>query len=271
MSGRAGRRDDVSLGTHGEEYGNWMPLSVIGSLAVLMTTAAVAGVVLPATFGLAGSGLAASIVAAGLAVVLAWFLWIRRQYAHSGAGIMDRVHRTVLSHLDFDGRGALLDVGCGSGALAIRAALAWPDARIVGVDSWQAAYGYSREACERNARSEGVAARCSFLPGDARRLDFPDESFDAVVSNYVFHNIDGTDKRALLRESLRVLRRGGAFALNDEMRPHMYGDLEELAEELRDEGLSDVRVVDTATEAFGSRSRASLVMLGSSRMLVGRK
>ena len=60
--------------------------------------------------------------------------------------------------------------------------------------------------------------------------------FDAVVSNYVYHNITGADKRALLRETLRVLKKGGVFALNDEMKPHMYGDMEAFAQELRDIG-----------------------------------
>ena len=42
-----------------------------------------------------------------------------------------------------------------------------------------------------------MADRCRFLHGDANRLAFPDESFNAVVSNYVCHNITGADKRAL--------------------------------------------------------------------------
>ena len=38
------------------------------------------------------------------------------------------------------------------------------------------------------------------------KLDFPDESFDAVTSNYVYHNIAGKDKQQLLLETLRVLK-----------------------------------------------------------------
>ena len=34
--------------------------------------------------------------------------------------MMEQVHQIVLSHLDFDGQGQLLEVGCGSGALSIR-------------------------------------------------------------------------------------------------------------------------------------------------------
>lgn len=64
----------------------------------------------------------------------------------------------------------------------------------------------------KNAASEGVADRCRFLHGDANRLAFPDESFNAVVSNYVCHNITGADKRALLLETLRVLKKGGVVA-----------------------------------------------------------
>lgn len=185
--------------------------------------------------------------------------------------MMDRTHLVVLSHLDFDGQGQLLEVGCGSGPLSIRAALMWPEAKVTGIDYWGTDFGYNQTMCEKNAASEGVAARCRFQHGDANKLDFPDESFDAVVSNYVYHNIMGSDKRALLLETLRVLKKGGVFALNDEMKPHMYGNMEAFAQELRDMGYADVRLIDTAQEAFGSRRRAAMMMLGDSRMLVGRK
>ena len=184
---------------------------------------------------------------------------------------MERVHQVVLSHLDFDGQGQLLEVGCGSGALSIRAALTWPDAEVTGIDYWGAAYGYGQAMCEKNAGSEGVASRCVFQYGDANHLDFPDESFDAVISNYVYHNVIGADKRALLLETLRVLKKGGVFALNDDMKPRMYGDMEKFVQELRNMGYVDVRLIDTAQEAFGSSQRAATMMLGNSRMLVGRK
>ena len=61
------------------------------------------------------------------------------------------------------------------------------------------------------------------------------------------------------------------FALNDDMKPRMYGDMEEFAQELRDMGYTEVRLIDMAQEAFGSRRRAAMMMLGDSRMLVGRK
>ena len=68
----------------------------------------------------------------------------------------------------------------------------------------------------KNAEAEGVT-NVRFQKGDACRLEFADESFDAVTSNYVYHNISGVDKQKLLRETLRVLKKGGTFAIHDLM------------------------------------------------------
>lgn len=265
------RQAAIRLGTHDEDYGNWMPVSMLRLVGGLLVLAAVLAVLSFTVFHLTMLGVIFVITAIILLVLLCWIAWIRRQYAFGGGGMMERVHHTVLSHLDYNGKGRLLDVGCGSGALSIRAALTWRSAKVTGIDYWGAAYGYGQAMCEKNAASEGVGSRCTFQNGDANRLDFPDESFDAVVSNYVYHNIIGADKHELLLETLRVLKKGGVFALNDEMKPRMYGDMEAFAQRLRDMGYEEVRLIDTAKEAFGSRRRAALMMLGDSRLLVGRK
>ena len=208
------KREPVRLGTHGENYGNWMSAPVfymVGALVVLMAVLCVISHFIP---GMRLIGVLALAAAVAVLFLLAWITWIRRQYAFGGGGMMEKVHVVLLSHLDFDGKGTLLEVGCGSGALSIRAALSWPEAEVTGMDYWGAVYNYSQAMCESNAQREGVSERCRFLPGDARKLDFPDETFDAVVSNYVYHNINGSDKQALLLESLRVLKKGGVFALN---------------------------------------------------------
>ena len=94
----------------------------------------------------------------------------------------------------------------------------------------------------------------------------------ASISNYVYHNItNAPDKHALLKESLRVLKKGGVFALHDDMKPRMYGDMNAFAKELKDAGFSDVRLIDTTVEIFGSKSKAKLLALGHSMALVGRK
>ena len=265
------KQEQIHLGAHGEDYGNWMPVSMLWLVGGLAALAAVISLLSFAVFHITALGVVFVIAAVILLALLLWCAWIRRQYAFGGGGMMDRTHLVVLSHLDFDGQGQLLEVGCGSGPLSIRAALMWPEAKVTGIDYWGADFGYNQTMCEKNAASEGVAARCRFQHGDANKLDFPDKSFDAVVSNYVYHNIMGSDKRALLLETLRVLKKGGVFAINDNMKPRAYGDMEAFAQELRDMGYEDVRLIDTAQEAFGSRRRAAMMMLGASRMLVGRK
>ena len=158
--------------------------------------------------------------------------WMSNPVFYIIGGIMEQVHRVVLSHLDYDGQEKILEVGCGSGALIIRAALTWSKAKVIGIDYWGAVYNYSKALCEKNAASEGVASRCVFQHGDAKQLDFPDESFDVVISNYVYHNVMGADMQKLLLESLRVLKKGGVFALNDDMKQKIYGDMEGFAQKL---------------------------------------
>ena len=249
------QQKEIRLGTHGEHYGSWMSNPVFYVIGALLALSVVLAVLSFAVFHITALGVVFVIAAVILLALLLWCAWIRR----------------VLSHLDFDGQGQLLEVGCGSGPLSIRAALMWPEAKVTGIDYWGADFGYNQTMCEKNAASEGVAARCRFQHGDANKLDFPDENFDAVVSNYVYHNIMGSDKRALLLETLRVLKKGGVFAINDNVKPRAYGDMEAFAQELRDMGYEDVRLIDTAQEAFGSRRRAAMMMLGDSRMLAGRK
>ena len=265
------RQTTIRLGTHGENYGNWMSNPVFYMVGGLLALAVALAVLSFTVFHLTMLGVIFVIAAVILLVLLCWIAWIRRQYAFGGGGMMERVHQTILSHLDYDGKGTLLDVGCGSGALSIRAALTWPETKVTGMDYWGAVYNYSKALCEKNAASEGVASRCVFRHGDANHLDFPDESFDAVISNYVYHNVMGADMHKLLLESLRVLKKGGVFALNDDMKPKLYGDMDAFAQKLREMGYQDVRLIDTAEEAFGSHRRAAMMMLGYSRLLVGRK
>ena len=157
----------------------------------------------------------------------------------------------VLPHLsDLTGR-TILDVGCGSGALTIACAKRNPQGSMLGVDRWGHEYAsYNKPLCERNAAAEGTN-NVSFARGDALKLDFPDESFDAVTSNYVYHNVTGADKQELLLETLRVLKKGGSFAFVDLFgRSALYGDMEELVQQMKDSGLREVGYVSRAGASF---------------------
>ena len=261
----------IKVGTHGEDYGSWMSNPVFYVFGGIALVTLVLTALSFTVFRITVLGVVFAAATVILVALLCWMAWIRRQYAFGKGGMMEKVHQTILSSLDFDGHGSLLEVGCGSGALAVRAALTWPEAKITGLDYWGAMYNYSKALCEKNAASEGVGKQCGFVHGDAKKLDFPDGSFDAVISNYVYHNIMGADKHALLLESLRVLKKGGVFVLHDNMKPQMYGDMNAFVEKLKSMGFAEVRYVETAEAIFGSKQRAAMMMLGDSAMIVGRK
>ena len=116
----------IRVGTHGEDYGSWMSNPVFYVYGGMALAALVLAVLSFAVFKVKVLGIVFAVICVVLAVMLGWMAWIRRQYAFGKGGMMERVHQTILSSLDFDGQGSLLEVGCGSGAMTIRAALTWP-------------------------------------------------------------------------------------------------------------------------------------------------
>ena len=114
-------------------------------------------------------------------------------------------------------------------------------------------------------------SNASFVQGNAVKLDFPDETFDAVTSNYVYHNIPVKDRQALILETLRTLKKGGVFAIHDIMTERRYGDMETFASGLRRSGYSEVSLIDITGRMFKSEKEAVFLDLAGSRLLVGRK
>ena len=106
---------------------------------------------------------------------------------------------------------------------------------------------------------------------DAQHLDFEDETFDAVASNYVYHNVVGADKQELLLETLRVLKKGGCFAIHDIMSKSRYGDIQEFADKLRAMGYEEVKLIPTDDGLFMSKAEAKWMGLTGSTLLVGKK
>jgi cyclopropane fatty-acyl-phospholipid synthase-like methyltransferase len=106
----------------------------------------------------------------------------------------------------------VLDVGCGLAAPAIRMAEKY-GCRVTGVN-------ISREQVRQGNElisSRGLSDRVVVRRGDARALDFPDESFDAIVCLEAAGDICVTeaDKGRLVRELHRLLRPGGHVGFSD--------------------------------------------------------
>ena len=122
----------------------------------------------------------------------------------------------------------------------------------------------------KNAKAEGVS-NVSFRRGDATHLDFPDETFDAVTSNYVYHNIPSGDRQAILLETLRTLKKGGTFALHDIFSKAKYGDMNAFVRKLENMGYKEVRLIDTTDGIFMKKSEAGWMGLAGSALLTGVK
>jgi arsenite methyltransferase len=104
---------------------------------------------------------------------------------------------------------AVLDIGCGAGVDSLVAGrLVGPAGRVVGIDVTLAMLEQARE---NQARLD--MGQVSFQVGDAEALPFPDNDFDAVISNGVF-NLTLHKARALA-ETHRVLKPGGRLLLAD--------------------------------------------------------
>lgn len=260
------------------DYKNWMPKGMIASFAA-------GGIVSMGTaLGLYMSdhGPAAKVkrlpaaLAGGVGIffsgLTAWSIFMYRAFDYSGKRRMAKqIIDGTADQISLPEGGRCLDVGCGSGALAIAVAKRNPQAEVTGIDRWGREYAsFSKKLCEHNAAAEGVK-NVRFQKGDAVHLDFPDESFDAVVSNYVYHNIPVPDRQALLMETLRTLKKGGCFAIHDIFSASKYGDMQAFVRKLQDMGYEEVKLTDTTKGKFLSGKEAFWMALSGSALLTGRK
>lgn len=258
------------------DYKNWMPKGMIwtavGATALFL--------ILWIVFGLTGlvSDTAKTVLFVVFLVltiaalcVAVWMILLYRAFSYNGKRQMSKkIIEGIAEHVKLPDGGTGLDVGCGSGALAIACAKRNPNASFIGIDRWGREYAsYNKPLCESNAWAEGVK-NVTFRRGDATALGFQDETFDAVMSNYVYHNIPG-DRQALLLETLRTLKKGGTFAIHDIFSKHRYGDMQAFVKKLRGMGYEDVRLIPTDEGTFIRKGEAVWMELAGSALLVGKK
>lgn len=105
--------------------------------------------------------------------------------------------------------GPVLDVGCGSGDLAIE--LARRGLEVVGLDIVQAAVAQARD--KANALAPDVAGRLEFRVGDALRPTLLDRRFGAVVDSGFFHLFNAPTRDGYADEMAAVLEPGGRLYL----------------------------------------------------------
>ena len=256
------------------DYKNWMPKGMIWSFLGGAIGCGIAAIILNALVKGAPRTVL-TVIFAVLAVIFCgmtlWSVLMHRAFSYNGKRQMSRqIIEGTASHVKLPKGGRCLDVGCGSGALAIAVAKRNPQAEVTGIDRWGKEYAsFNKQLCENNAKAEGVR-NISFRQGDATHLDFADETFDAVVSNYVYHNIPGNRQQYLL-ETLRTLKKGGSFALHDIFSKSKYGDMQAFVKQLRDMGYQRVELIDTTDGKYMTRFEAAWMGLSGSALLTGIK
>ncbi len=120
----------------------------------------------------------------------------------------DGARRVLLEHAEIRPGERVLDIGCGTGTLAVEMARN-PGVEVVGLDPDPGALAIARRKAER------ASVAVAFDQGFADALPYPDASFDHVTSSLMFHHLPRDAREPALREVRRVLKPGGRFHMLD--------------------------------------------------------
>lgn len=181
------------------------------------------------------------------------FRWPRRYdltVAVMFAGRGRRFRGYVADVLGVDPGDRVLDVGCGTGTLAlVLAGRAGPAGAVVGVDAATEMIAAAQQ------KSRGKKDAPTFQVAPAQGLPFPDGSFDAVVTSLMIHHLPEAARAGTIREMLRVLRPGGRLLIVEFRAPqgragkrmtgHLFGHA------MADNTLDDVAAVTAEAGAAG--------------------
>ncbi len=133
-------------------------------------------------------------------------------------GKLRAARRRALDLAELDSGAAVLDVGCGTGTLALEAAeRVGKTGRVVGVDASPQQIARARSKAAR--RRLPVELRVGLIEG----LPLPDASFDAALSTLMMHHLPDDLKTRGLSEILRVLKPGGRLVVVDVEQMHHAG------------------------------------------------
>lgn len=127
-------------------------------------------------------------------------------------GHLDRAYDRLVGRIERGQR--VLDLGCGTGALTLRAARR--DAAVKGID----VNPQMLEIADRRMREAGVAERVVLSEMGVAELDEEAaDSYDVVMSGLCFSELSDDELAYTLKHVARVLRPGGLLLVADEVRP----------------------------------------------------
>jgi ubiquinone/menaquinone biosynthesis C-methylase UbiE len=133
------------------------------------------------------------------------FRWLTPLYDALIDGPMSiaRMRKDLLAQMGDLSNKRILDVGSGTGTMAVMIKQAYPAAEVVGLDGDPQILAIARS----KARNLGI--NIQFDQGMSFDLPYPDQSFDVVLTSMMLHHLSRDDKQRTAREMYRVLQTGG--------------------------------------------------------------
>lgn len=190
----------------------------------------------------------------------AWFFdafWFRGQWR--------KLRHRTLNLADVQSGERVLDVGCGTGTLALEVQRrVGATGYVVGIDPGEQQIASARaKAARRKLASD-------FQIGVIERLAFPADTFDLVLSSLMMHHLPADLKRQGLAEIARVLKPGGRLVIADFQRKkdrqgravrfHAGGsNIQDLAILVRDTGFARVETQEMAPARFSAFPGAGFI------------
>ena len=124
-----------------------------------------------------------------------------------------RYKNLLIEQADIRAGQSVLDLGCGTGTLAIMVKQKHPSAEVSGLDADPDMLKVAQY------KSSQIKAPVKFDVGFTNNLPYPNESFDRVLSSIMIHHLKTPDKKKTAQEVFRVLKPGGQLHIVDFGKP----------------------------------------------------
>ncbi|QRY52625.1 methyltransferase domain-containing protein [Mycolicibacterium septicum] len=159
---------------------------------------------------------------------------------------MNPAYRDLVAQAGLENGQRIVEIGCGTGNLTVRAKKACPGADIVGTDP-------DPRALQRAERKAKGMTGIGFTRAYAQELPFDGGEFDQALSSMMLHHLDEATKLAAARELFRVLRPGGSLDVVDVRGDALHGLFEDAGFDCAVVGSGHIRLAGKLTYLRATR------------------